>query len=321
MAVTRQYAGSMESDTPRNRGDGDAPHISPVTPAEDARTIMINKVSWGAILAGVALALVTQLVLSMIGVGIGASTLDPGTGDNPSASGFSITAAIWWGVSGIIASFLGGFVAGRMAGVPKESTASWHGLTSWAVTTLVIFYLLTTTIGSLLGGTLTTLTGVVSGAANTAGSVAQAVTGSSSDPLSSILQSLQGTGTATTGDQTAVRESAMAAVRALLSDNPSDVERAREEAAQAIARARTIPIEQARTQVQQYEQQYRQTAQNATQQVTEAADTAATAVSTGALISAVALILGALAAWFGGRTGSVDPTVTGVAGTVRRRVA
>jgi hypothetical protein len=29
-------------DTPRNRGDYDAPHLSSITPAEDARTILIN---------------------------------------------------------------------------------------------------------------------------------------------------------------------------------------------------------------------------------------------------------------------------------------
>ena len=37
-------------DTPRNRGDHDAPHKSPVTPAEDARTILLNKITWGAVL-------------------------------------------------------------------------------------------------------------------------------------------------------------------------------------------------------------------------------------------------------------------------------
>ncbi len=69
-------AATYQPDTPRNRGDADTPHMSPVTPAEDARTIVINKISWGAVLAGVVVALVTQLILNMIGVGAG--TLDPG---------------------------------------------------------------------------------------------------------------------------------------------------------------------------------------------------------------------------------------------------
>ena len=40
-------ADTVRPDTPRNRGDYDAPHVSPVTPAEDARSILLNKVSWG----------------------------------------------------------------------------------------------------------------------------------------------------------------------------------------------------------------------------------------------------------------------------------
>jgi hypothetical protein len=126
-------------DTPRNRGDDDAPHMSPITPAEDARTVMINKISWGAVFAGAALALVAQIILNMLGVGIGAATLDPGSGDNPAASTFSIGAGIWFAVAGILAALLGGYAAGRLAGKPKESTAGWHGLTAWAVSTLVLF--------------------------------------------------------------------------------------------------------------------------------------------------------------------------------------
>jgi hypothetical protein len=101
-----------------------------VTPAEDARSVLLNRVSWGAVLAGVVVALVAQLILNMIGIGIGASTLDPGAGAdrNPSAQGLSIGAAIWWTVSGILAALAGGFAAGRLAGQPKESTAGWHGL-------------------------------------------------------------------------------------------------------------------------------------------------------------------------------------------------
>ena len=133
--------------------------MSPVTPAEDARTILINKVSWGAVLAGVVVALVTQLVLNLLGIGIGAATLDPGTGgDNPSAASFSIGAGFWFALSGILAALAGGYAAGRLAGKPKESTAGWHGLTTWALTTLVIFYLLTSTVGGILGGAYRTVT-------------------------------------------------------------------------------------------------------------------------------------------------------------------
>jgi hypothetical protein len=85
---------------------------------------------------------------------VGASTLGPGAGpnENPSAQGFSLGAGIWWKVSGIVASLAGGYVAGRLSGKPKPSTTSWRGLIAWALTTLVVFYLLTSAIGGLVGG-------------------------------------------------------------------------------------------------------------------------------------------------------------------------
>ena len=72
-----------------SRGD---PNLTSVSPEDDARTILVNNVSWGGVLAGVVAALVTQLILNLIGIGIGASTLNPTTGDNPTASGFSASA-------------------------------------------------------------------------------------------------------------------------------------------------------------------------------------------------------------------------------------
>ena len=53
-------------------------------------------------------ALVTQIVLNMLGIGIGAATLDPVAGDSPSATSFSIGAAIWFAFSGILAALAGG---------------------------------------------------------------------------------------------------------------------------------------------------------------------------------------------------------------------
>ena len=152
---------------------GDAPHLSPVTPSEDARTILINNVSWGAVLAGVATSLIAQLVLNMIGIGVGASTLNPVTGDNPTAGTFSMGAGLWWALSGVIAAFIGGYVASRLSGRPKESTGAWHGLITWAVTNLVIFYFLSTAVGGLVGGAFSTVSGALGGVGRTAMSAAQ----------------------------------------------------------------------------------------------------------------------------------------------------
>jgi hypothetical protein len=278
--------------------------VTPVTPAEDARTILINRVTWGAIIAGVAVSLVTQLLLNLLGIGVGASTLDPGSGDNPEASTFSIAAGIWWTVSGIIAAFIGGHVAGRLSGKPKGSTTGWHGLISWAVATLVVIYLLTSSVGGIIGGAFNQVTRLVGGATQAAATAAgPAMQGE--DPFSAIerqiTESLGGP-----ANVPEVRDAAIAAVRAAVTGNQADATQQQDRAAQALAQARGIPVEQARTEVQQYIQQYQQVAQ----QASEAADTAATAVSTGALVAFAALLLGAIAAWFGGRIGAVDPTVT-----------
>ncbi len=37
----------------------------------------------------------------------------------------------WFVISGVIASFAGGYVASRLSGRPLRSTGALHGLTSW----------------------------------------------------------------------------------------------------------------------------------------------------------------------------------------------
>ena len=306
------------SQGPTKEGVYSTPGMSAVTPEEDMRTVLLNRVSWGAVLAGAVISLTAHLILNMIGIGVGASTVDVAAADNPAASIFSIGAALWWTVSGIVAAFVGGYAAGRLSGKPKNATAGWHGLTTWAVTTLLIFWLLGSALGGVLGGIYSTVSGAVGGLGSAAGTAVQSAApalANVTDPFSRIEQSVR----SSTGgnDPQALRDAAVAAVRAAVTGDQAQAQEARERAAQAISRAQDIPVEQARAQVQQYEQEYRQTAEQAKQQATQAADAAASTVATGALAAAAALLLGAVGGWFGGRAGAVDPIVT--TSTVRRR--
>ncbi len=251
-------------DSPRSRGLDDAAHASPLSPSEDVRTIALNRISWGAVFAGVVVSLVAHLILNMIGIGVGAATLEPAAGTSPDASTFSMGAGIWFAATGIIAALLGGYAAGRLAGQPKESSASWHGLTTWALTTLVVFWLLTTTIGGLIGGTFSTLTNALGNAAGGAGAIAETTGG---DPIAAIQEAIPGLGG---GEQ------------------PGAGTQAEAEAA--------LPSEQ---------------------EVVQVADTAADAVATAALFGAASLLLGAVAGWFGGRLGTIAPTMTMVRGGTR----
>ena len=275
-----------------------------ITALEDAHTIMVNKVSWGAIFAGVVVALVVQVLLTMLGIGIGVATLDPGTGDNPQASTFSIIAGIWYVLSGIVAAFAGGYIAARMSGKTVETTGALHGLTTWAFTTLLVLYLLTTAVGSIVGGAFSGVASAVGGLGQTVAQTAAPMI-ANVNPLDAIEQQVRSTG----ADPEAMNNAAVSAVTALVTGDEAEAEAAREKAAQALAAARNIPIEDARTQVTQIEQQYAQTVERAKQQAAEAADATASVVSTGAMVAFFALVFGAVAGWFGGRSGVVHPMI------------
>ena len=116
----------------------------------------------------------------------------------------------------------------------------------------MIFYLLTSTVGGILGGAYRTVTSALGNVAQTVGSTAQTAAqvaapnlSGVTDPFSSIEQSVRG---ATGGnDPAALRDAAVTAVRAALTGNQQQAQEARERAAQALARAQNIPVEQART--------------------------------------------------------------------------
>lgn len=264
----------------------------------------LNKVSWGAVFAGVAIALSTQFLLNLLGVGIGAAVLDPATYDNPEASTFSIAGGIWFVLAGIIASFVGGYVASRLSGRPSNSTGGYHGVTAWAVTTLVVLYLLTTSVGALVGGAFSGLSSIVSGVGSTAATAVTAAApaiANSTNPMSGIEQQIRST---TGNDPQALQSAAVSAMQAVVMSDEASADDARNRAADAIAKAQGIPVDQARTQVDQYEKTYRDNMAAAKQKAIDAAQAATAAVSAGAILGFLALVLGAIAAWFGGVYGT-----------------
>jgi len=112
----------------------------------------------------------------------------------------------------------------------------------------VIFYLLTSALGGIVGGSLSALGNTIGGAARSAASaVSGAVQGADTGGLEAQVRSLV---------------------------NPSD------------------------------EQQYRQTVEQAKQQAARAAEVARRSASRAGLFGFIALVLGAIAAWFGGGIGT-----------------
>ena len=317
---------ALTPDTTRPAYDRDFPTDSAVTPAEDMRTMALHSISWGAVFAGAVIALVAQVILNMIGLGIGLSTVDPAGNGTPTAGSLSSGAGIWFVISGILASTAGGWLAGRLSGKPANTTTAYHGLIAWAVSTLVVVYLLSSAVGGVISGASSAVSSTLGGAGNLIGgsvkTAAQAAAPSlpgMDNPFSNIESQVRnGTG----NDPEALKNAAVSAMRAAVTGDANQQKDAQEKAAQALAKAQNIPVDQARTQVAQYVQQFNDTVAKTKEQAKQAADAAARVGAQGALYGALALILGALSAFFAGRGAAVDPVVsrTGVAITTQRRV-
>ena len=88
-----------------------------------------------------------------------------------------IGAGLWWILSSCIAIGVGGFVAAWFAGIEIRFDGVLHGLVTWGIATLLTFWLLTSAIGSVIGGGFSAL-----------GSVASATGSSVSDAAKPLAQ-------------------------------------------------------------------------------------------------------------------------------------
>lgn len=138
-------------------------------------------VSWGAVFAGMVIAVVVQLVLSLLGAGIGLSTVDPLRYNTPDASTFGVGAGIWWVISSVIALYAGGWVAGHLSGSSEKTDTALHGLLTWGLAAIFTIYLLASIVGSVVSGGAAvagkTASMAASGVSAAAGPVADATKG------------------------------------------------------------------------------------------------------------------------------------------------
>lgn len=133
-----------------------------------------TRLSWGAVFAGVVIAVAVQLVLGILGAGIGLTMVDPVEGTTPGAAGFGIGAGIYWLVTTVIALGAGGYAAARVAGVQERFDGLVHGLVVWGVTLILTLYLLTSAVGGIIGGAFRTVGAVAGTAGATVGAAAPA---------------------------------------------------------------------------------------------------------------------------------------------------
>ncbi len=320
------------------------PHLGGAVPAVSSAH---PRISWGAIFAGTVMALVAQLAFSLLGLGIGASNANPYSA-NP-VGGLGIGAAIWTLLSVLISLFTGGYVAGRLAGMPRAQDSMLHGLVTFGLTSLLGFYLLTSGLGALIGGAGSLVSSVVSSAGQAAGQAAANAAPGLVDSAKAKLaengvdlgdvqgqfdqllrqtgkpelqpQSLQNRAQAAAGQAQGAGQAAAQNPDAAGGDLKGLVSRVfgqNKDAVNAADRDALVNVVMNRTgktrpeaeaivnnyqqTLQQAKEKAQQAADQAKQQALAAADATRKGAAKAGLASSLALLLGALAAGWGGRT-------------------
>ncbi|BAU15451.1 hypothetical protein LEP3755_60090 [Leptolyngbya sp. NIES-3755] len=121
-----------------------------------------DRVRWGPIIAGLTVALVSQLILSALGAAIGATSIANSGAPRSDAGGVASAVGIWATISLLISLFLGSWVMARACGPMNRSTALLNGAILWATTLALSAYLLASGVSGAFGL-------AVSSAANAAG--------------------------------------------------------------------------------------------------------------------------------------------------------
>jgi hypothetical protein len=286
-------------------------------------------VSWGAIIAGAVAALGIHLLLTVLGVGIGVGAADPATDQNPVAN-ISIGAAIAWTVSALISLWAGGWVAGRLANPIDRTTGRLHGFLVWSAATIVMFALLTTGLGAVMGGAAR----VLGKGLSAAGSVAQKAGSGAGDVVQQLVQrqggAVQGYANEVTqvfnqnnngnngqpadpmrSPARATREVSSALFHLFNDDNAANRAANRDAVVNALTSTTGIAPDRARQMVDEWVAAYDRTQKElqdarykAEQEARAAADRAAKATTKAAIWTFIAFVIGAIVATWGGNSGA-----------------
>ncbi len=141
-----------------------------------------SAVAWAAVIAGGLAAASTSVVLTVLGAGLGLTTVSPWTNAGVTAGTFGIMAISWMIVIQWLSSALGGYLTGRLrlrwAATHEDEVFfrdTAHGFLAWTVATLIVVAVVSSTVFSAAGGIGKAATSVAAGA--TQGAAQGAATG------------------------------------------------------------------------------------------------------------------------------------------------
>jgi hypothetical protein len=119
----------------------------------------VSAVSWAAVAAGAVAAAALTLALVAFGVGMGFSLVSPWSNSGPSATTFKIGTGIYLCVVAMLASTIGGYLAGRLrtkwTGLHTNEVVfrdTAHGFLAWAFATIISAAVLGSATTTIVGG-------------------------------------------------------------------------------------------------------------------------------------------------------------------------
>jgi hypothetical protein len=125
----------------------------------------VPAVSWAAIIAGGVASAALTLVLLAFGAGIGLSAVSPWANSGISSTTFNIAAGIYLCIIAVMASSIGGYLAGRLrtkwVGVHTHEVYfrdTAHGFLAWAFATVLSVAVLASAATNIVGGAIAGLT-------------------------------------------------------------------------------------------------------------------------------------------------------------------
>jgi hypothetical protein len=261
--------------------------------------------SWPAILAGAFVAVSTSLILIVLGSGLGFAAVSPWAGHGASATGLTISSAIWLIVTQWISAALGGYLAGRLRTkwtgththeVFFRDTA--HGLITWSVATVFVAWVVAGSVSSMLGNGMRAVEAAASAAAPAAAGAA------SENPASAAMTydidrlfRASGPSHAAADGSDARAETLYIAYHAVAAGNMSDADRGYLAALVAAQTGISAPEAQRRV------DEFADATLSAAARAKEGADAARKAAAQAAIYTALSLLIGAFIASVSGAIG------------------
>ena len=125
--------------------------------------------TWGSTLLGGVVALITSLMLNLLGAALGIAAAAIGQSAGASATA-GIAGIVWVAIANLVALGFGAWVAARSTANPDHHGGALQGIAVWAVTSFAVLYLASSAISGV-GGAMMKTAGIAASASST--SIAQ----------------------------------------------------------------------------------------------------------------------------------------------------